>query len=223
MLLESTATVFAVDGSAGAVQDDNSSGIEVTVEDNENSDAVTQQAPGQETGNEEQEQQPVSDNEENQPSSDNEEQQPVSGNEEKQPASDDEGQQPVSDNEENQPSSDNEEKAEGGSEVQPENPVTEPEIVVTAGDTQETVKPEPEGSDAENIEPSIVLNDGSVSINGYDSVYFALNTDQMTDKDSFKVSLGGIPQDANYDSRLNGTLKKSDTGIYKIENLGYSP
>ena len=63
-----------------------------------------------------------------------------------------------------------------------------------------------------------ILSDG-VKVMDSDEITLYVNTDQMNSSDSFRINIEG-GETAVYDSRLNGTLYKNSSDVYRITGIG---
>ena len=97
----------------------------------------------------------------------------------------------------------------------------EPQVEVTVDNPEEYNKEaSPEETVNEDIPETLSILDGNrIEASGYQDLYIAVNTDQMNDRDSFRIRIDGLNSEAVYDDKLNGSLSKSDASIYKLERL----
>ncbi|MCR4657370.1 MAG: hypothetical protein K5770_14270, partial [Lachnospiraceae bacterium] len=200
MLLENTATVFAVD--ADSYQEQGGDNIEVTSE--AGADVAGDNIS--ENGSEEMQEPPAEDPQEEQP----QEEPPAEEPQGEQPSEEQQNGQPAVEEQGGQPS----EEQQNGQPADGEQVNSQPE-----GYTEENAVPE-EQPQEEVIPESVEIKDGNrIEISGYDYFYLAVDTDQMNDKDTFRIVIEGLDTDSWYDSKLDGELNKFDASLYKFEDL----
>ncbi|MBR2275322.1 MAG: hypothetical protein IJ873_04575, partial [Lachnospiraceae bacterium] len=190
MLLENTATVFAVEAANGNTEQVQETVAETVSESSEESTEA--QAEPEEAPAEEQTQEPASEQAE-----------------EPEEAPSEEASQPE------------------------ENPVgeegsIEPEVTVSVDEpsynNEEVASEETAAEEAPEIDvpDTINISGDRIEAVGYEDLYIAVNTDQMNDRDTFRIRIDGLSGEAVCDAKLYGTLSKSDASIYKLERLGQS-
>ncbi len=94
----------------------------------------------------------------------------------------------------------------------------QPVVELTSGEGTDASGTGSEAQTAKASESVEVKDGNSIEVSGYKSIPLYVDTNQMNGTDSFSIRIEA-PEGAVYSEKLNGTLSKSDSNVYSFEGL----